>query len=331
MVYRGHATRADMPDHAAGKGAPLKQDTPAQPLHLNSETCLYESKIDLQPVAKAARSQCVMGTTMALCGLAGVLVGSPTAPPFAKALVVMGAMASTYKHVVLARKELGNIAMRHVEQLVLKPTCSADEVGGSSSMKGKAEEQLEATQKLELTVYTPNLEMRFELGEPVAPWEGARYSGLVADKRPPFSEVCKAMFHFEDASTEPDSAVIPDPELFAALLKCEKVVVEREVVIRSHLEPDDLLAVPQDTKQHCEGLLDGVGSSEPGSAANNQRAAGRRKPPASEIQIIGRQAIVSGVIFQMAGLFFLSRLIADGKDQTYGEMYQQWKTASARE
>jgi len=293
---------------------------------------VYESKVDLDSAAQAARSQCLMGTTMCLCGFAGVLVGAPTASPGLKGMVVFGAAASTYKHAVLAKKEFGNVAMRHVEQVVLKPSKAPTSGSATDSQDiahGTAEERLAATRELELLVRTPNLDMRFVLGEPAAAWEGAKYSGLVADERPKFSEVCKAMLHFDEASDKPDSPVIPDVELLAALRDCDKVVVDREVTVRSHLEADGLLTAPPETPHRIEGMVDDVGKSAAGSGSNSQRAAGHRKPPAMEIKMIGRSSVVSGFVFQIAGLIFLSRLISGGEDPTLGELYMKFKYGSA--
>jgi len=283
----------------------------------------------------------LMGTTMVLCGFAGVLVGSPTAPPLAQAVICLGAAATTYKHAVMAKKELANIAMRHVEKVVLLPKpgsadagadASADASADAPASEHTAQDRVEATREMELLVRTPNMDMTFQIGQPVTAWEGAKYTGLVADERPAFSNVCTSLLSFEEvfgATVHGDPPKIPDRELLEALLDSDKVIVERKVTLREDLEPDHLLACPADTPKRMEGLLDGVGSKEPGSAETNQQAAGKRRHPATEIQFIGRQSIFSGFIFQMAGLAFISRLFTEGEDPTLGDMYAKWKTGDA--
>merc|ERR1712194_969214 len=156
---------------------------------------------------------------------------------------------------VLAKKEFALVSSRQVETVTILPTAGADDKAASdSSEEVSARQRLNATDELDVLVRTVNADVKFKLGSPIAAWEGAKHGGLVADERPAFGDVCRAIFHVEEISSwgKPGSPKSADPELLEALLFSDKVVVERSLTRRDDLDDGGLLSLTTDQEKHFQ-------------------------------------------------------------------------------
>jgi len=230
----------------------------------------------------------------------------------------------TYKFTVLAKKEFALVSSRQVETVTILPTAGADDKAASdSSEEVSARQRLNATDELDVLVRTVNADVKFKLGSPIAAWEGAKYSGLVADERPAFGDVCRAIFHVEEISSwgKPGSPKSADPELLEALLFSDKVVVERSLTRRDDLDDGGLLSLTTDQEKHFQTMLDGVTRTVAEKAPSDSSS---RRPPMVEIPQIGKSSVVSGAVFFAAGMLFLGKFANDGDDPTLAELYTKF-------
>lgn len=317
------ASKAQASSAAAEQVAP-KPDV--KPLHFPSEVCVYKSDVDLHTLAKTSRAQSMLGNSLAVTGFAGVLAGSPGAAPAAQALVCLGAAAMTYKFTVVAKKELALVALRQVEKVVILPSQSGEEAASAEEAAEDAAsvvERLNATEELGVMVKTTNADITFKLGSPVAAWEGAKYSGLVADERPAFADVCRGLFHMEEISSwgKPGSPSSTDADLLQALLSSDKVVLERSIVRREDLEESELMGLTKSIENTYSTMLSGVTRAD----AEKATADSSRREPEVEIQHIGRSSLISGVMFFVAGMIFLNKEMNSGEDPTLNELFQKYK------
>jgi len=306
-------------------GKPAEQPA-APPLSIPAELCLYESSVDLGECARSARSRCLVGASLGVCGFAGVLAGSAaTATPAMQAVLCAGAVAYAYKNSIMATRSIAGLAVTHVERIVALPTAGA---GGGAAAEGPpeeaaVEERLAATPEVQIKVRTANLDLWMKLEEPVSTWDGGRYSGFMSDDRAVvgnFFEEQRRLLYLEEVGAEGAPSSM-DPALLRAVAASTKVVAERQLDLRSDV--DSLLRLPPQGVKLAESLFFPVVKQ--GQQPQSGGAAARRGTPAQEITALGTQSLFSGVIFLMAGALYIGRDIAQDpnnpgkKDPTVGD------------
>jgi len=266
-----------------------------------------------------------------VAGFAAVLAGVPTAPAVGHALLCVGAMVLTHKSVVLTRKELANAAMRHVERIVVLPAEGSGRVDEAAvDDQATVAERLRATPEVRLLVETTNLELRLTLCEQAAAWEGAKYSGLVVDERPPFGALPEVLYiDAARARDEADGEVVSeDPELLAAILRSGKVIGERTV--ESRLEEGSLVSAPRGVDKHLDALLAAAVKERPSTRSGAIESEGApfvipRRLPAEDIRQIGVHTLLSGLVFLSGGCAVMGRWLRerDGGEPGLAEAWRQ--------
>eukprot|EP00405_Crypthecodinium_cohnii_P016235 CAMPEP_0206455758 /NCGR_PEP_ID=MMETSP0324_2-20121206/21963_1 /ASSEMBLY_ACC=CAM_ASM_000836 /TAXON_ID=2866 /ORGANISM="Crypthecodinium cohnii, Strain Seligo" /LENGTH=347 /DNA_ID=CAMNT_0053926563 /DNA_START=65 /DNA_END=1109 /DNA_ORIENTATION=+ len=314
-------------ESSKGKASPKKS-----PLVITENLEVYRSSVNLEAAARKARTQCIVGALSSVLGFLGVIAGSPTQHPALHGMVCFGAGIISYKHLFLTKKEIATIGLHHLDNIVVLPTPPLKE-GEEVVEDISVEEKLQATPELKVVLTTSTSRLFLTIADPSAGWDGAKYTGLIADDRTAFTDVLRAMYIEEVSGWGKEGVSISeDSELLTALLATDKVIAEYEVERRDDVDSSSALVPEEDPKKHFRKLLDKAQAAKHQPQSLSQKI-GMPRTAEFEMSQIGRHTLISGMIFLTAGLLYIGRWAnGEGKTQTGGmensslwDLVEQWQ------
>lgn len=275
------------------------------PLVVSRDVQLYRSTVDLETVAASARIQCLAGAAASLLGFAGVIAGSPFHPLHIHGAMCMGALLMSYKNLFMTRKELVTTGMHHLQSLTLRANAASGSSAAPSSADALAA-QLQATPEVELILQTASVHLELKLAPPAEAWEGAKYSGLITDERVAFTDLLRVLYIDQiDGEKEGATFKTEDAALLKALLATDKVVVEHTLSPHADLERDSIL-MPGDGDTSQFNKLFNKAQDASKKARTSDRI-GMPRSAETDMLMVGRQTIISGLIFLLAGTIYVTR------------------------
>lgn len=280
---------------AGASAEPVKPPEEAIGLKLGSELCVYESSVDLNVAAENAFKKCQIAASMGTVGFAGIIVAASTkaSMPVLAGLAAM-ALANTYVVLQVPRRAMQGVALKQVERITLLPNAETD--GEILSDRAK---QLAATETLQVEIRSPNLVRRLYLEPPPSAWQGARYSGLVEDKRRSFADACKRLH------VDPEDGECKDRDMLDAVLGLGHVIAEEKLEIRSDVEGH--LRIPLDGAIPAGGSLKEAPLPD---ADMYEPPEFVKSTPADAIEALGRRSVFTGMaLLALGGLATLKHLM----------------------
>lgn len=299
------------------------------------ELVLYRSTVDVSTPVAAAQQKCWFGVGLGAVGFIGVLASAgPTATPVHFALILAAAAANGYSQLVVKPERLKILAMRHVEQLTLvrppqpapelleRGSVEAAEEVPSSPHSGTATEAKDASdshwivsaKELRVKIQCANIDREILLAQPAAPWDGARFAGLVADDRVTFSDLCQnsRLLHIETATGES-----PEPATLEALISSSNLVDEETIQIREGVAPSLRLSA-----KHVQLFEARLAEVKPKDVERlSKLPAPMRESPVVQIAGIGQRAFAMGLAILGASVLFQFRPHASDPEKDFRLRY----------
>lgn len=164
-------------------------------------------------------------------------------------------------------------------------------VGGTAWIKSAAE--------LQLKIRCANIERHVTLTEPAAPWEGARFSGLVADDRVTIGDLCR---HSRFLHVDTNAGESSNRQMLVALMRSGKVIKEERMELRT-----DVVEALR--------LSDTAAASIPGAKLSEVKPEDIkrmakipvRETLVAQINGVGQRAVATGIAILGASILFTQR------------------------
>jgi len=153
--------------------------------------------------------------------------------------------------------------------------------------------------ELQLKIRCANVERQVTLTDPAAPWEGARFTGLVADDRVTIGDLCRLSRFLHIDAKDGESK---HRDMLMVLLRSGKVIKEELMELRTDVVQALQLSASETTK------IEGAKLSEvkPEDIKRMSRMPVRESLIA-QINGVGQRALASGVAIMLASFLFTQR------------------------